>query len=421
MTRRAARVSRPAAAVSASSRRLLTVVRSRFRRLDRAELAWAARLTVAASASYIVARLAFHHGSSLLAPLTALLVVQLTPVSLLSSGLDRVLSVIAGVLVAVGFSSLTGLSWWSLTVLIALSLLVAQTLRLGPNALEVPISAMLVLGAGAARTESAASTRIAETLVGAGVGIAVNLVFPPRLAHPDAETAIRGLADGLATTLESAADDIGDRIDSGDRLPERFGFWLGEVRRLTHALPDVGGSLLRAEESRRLNLRALGTPDAGPGLRSGLEALEHSAIAVRSMFRSFEDAGLTRQDQGRAEDFREDLELVDVTRLLRELACAFRAFSVLLHAEAQRSQYLPDDELLYQGTEALAEARARLDQLLVVDRRDDLTFAELTFSVRSTVERVIRELRLNDRIRTLEQSPRVVASRRARVMRRRPL
>jgi hypothetical protein len=401
--------------------KLSALLRGRFRKLDRAELAWAARLTVAASASYIVARLAFQHGSTLLAPLTALLVVQLTPVSLLSSGLDRVLSVIAGVLVAIGFSSLTGLSWWSLTVLIALSLLVAQTLRLGPNALEVPISAMLVLGAGAAGTETAAWKRIAETLVGAGVGIAINLIFPPRLAHPDAETAIRQLANGLAATLESAAEDLDERMDSGDRLPERIAYWLGEIRALTHSLPEVGGSLLRAEESRRLNLRAIGTPDVGPGLRTGLEALEHSAIAVRSMLRSIEDAGLSREAEGRADDFRDDLRLIAASDLFRELACAFRAFAVLIHAEAQRSQSLPDDDILHEGREALAEARARLDHLLVMDRRDDLTFAELTFAVRSTVERLIRELRLEDRMRMLEQSPRVVASRRNRVMRRRPL
>jgi hypothetical protein len=384
--------------------------------LDRAELAWALRLTAAASISYIVSRLVFDHGSTLLAPLTALLVVQLTPVSLLTSGLDRVLSVVAGVVVAIGFASLTGLSWWSLTILIAMSLLLAQTLRIGPNALEVPISAMIVLGAGVAGAESAAWKRIAETLVGAGAGVAVNLVFPPRLAHTDAEYAISDLAKGLAAMLESASDDLEERIDAGDRLPERIAFWLGEARRLTHSLPDVGDSLLRAEESRRLNLRAIGTPDVGPGLRSGLEALEHSAVAVRSMLRSIEDAGLSREQQGRADDFVEDLQLIDVHALFRELAAAFGAFAVLLHAEAQRSQTLPQDDILEEGREALAEARARYDHLLMIDRRDDLTFAELTFAVRSTVERVIRELRLDDRIRSLEQSPRISPSR-ARLVR----
>jgi hypothetical protein len=394
-------------------------VRARFRVPDRAALEWSARLTAAATVSYVVARAVFEHGSTLLAPLTALLVVQLSPVSLLTSGVDRVLSVVAGVLLAVGFASLTGLSWWSLTILIALSLLVAQALRLGLNALEVPISAMLVLGAGVSAAESAAWKRMAETLVGAGIGVFMNLVLAPRLAHADAETAIRDFAGGVAALLESAADDLDERIASGDHLREQVGHWLGEMRRLTHAIPDVGGSLLRAEESRRLNLRALGTPDVGPGLRSALEALEHSAITVRGMFGSIEDAGLAREADGSAADFQEDLALIGAGQLLRELALGFRAFAVLVHAEAQRSQAVPDDPVVQEGREALAEARARQDTLLLVDRRNDTTFATLGLTVRSSVERVMRELRLEDRTRALEQSPRVVPGR-ARIIRRHP-
>jgi len=128
------------------------------------------RLTAAAVASFVVASLMFPHSEPLLAPLTALLVIQLTPVSILASGIQRVASVVAGVSVAVGFSSLVGITWWSLGTVIALSLLIGQLLRLGSNLLEVPISAMLVLGVGARTAETAAWQRIAETLVGAGVG-----------------------------------------------------------------------------------------------------------------------------------------------------------------------------------------------------------------------------------------------------------
>ncbi len=78
-----------------------------------------------------MARALFPEGDALIAPLTALLVVQLTPVSLLTSGVERVVAVVIGVGVAVGFSSLVGLSWWSLGIVIALSILIAQALRLG--------------------------------------------------------------------------------------------------------------------------------------------------------------------------------------------------------------------------------------------------------------------------------------------------
>ena len=55
---------------------------------------------------------------------------------------------------------IVGLTWWSLGVLVAVSILVGQLLRLGPHLLEVPISAMLVLAVGGA--EAAATDRISR-------------------------------------------------------------------------------------------------------------------------------------------------------------------------------------------------------------------------------------------------------------------
>jgi len=161
----------------------------RLRKRGRASIAWMVRLTAAATASYIVASRVFPNSAPLLAPLTALLVVQLTPVSILASGIERVASVVAGVSVAVGFSSVFGLHWWSLATVIAVSLLIGQLLRLGANLVEVPISAMLVLGVGANTAEAAAWQRIAETLVGAAVGVLSNLLFPPKLTSEDAAMA----------------------------------------------------------------------------------------------------------------------------------------------------------------------------------------------------------------------------------------
>src|SRR3954453_23304364 len=131
--------------------------RLRLRRPGRPAIGWTLRLTVAAVASYVVAELAFPGAAPLTAALTALLVVQLTPVSLLVSGLDRVVSVVAGVGLAVLVSSAVGLTWWSLGLIIAISLVLGQMLRLGPNLLEVPISAMLVLGAGSVGASAAPS------------------------------------------------------------------------------------------------------------------------------------------------------------------------------------------------------------------------------------------------------------------------
>ena len=132
------------------------VVRMRLR--SRAAMARAVRLTSAAVAAFVVAQVLFPDTVPILAPLTALLVVEVTLKDIVTSGVQRIASVTAGVLLAVGFSAIVGLTWWSLGALIAISILVGQLLRLGPHMLEVPISAMLVLAVGGA--EAAATDRI---------------------------------------------------------------------------------------------------------------------------------------------------------------------------------------------------------------------------------------------------------------------
>ena len=203
---------------------------ARVRRDGRAAVLWSLRVTVAATASYVVASLIFPGSQPLLAPLTAMLVVQVTPLSLLASGLDRVIAVVAGVVLAVGFAAVVPLEWWSLGLLILVSITIGQYLRLRSNLVEVAISAMLVLGVGAIGAEAAAWQRIAETLVGAAVGIFATLVFPPKVPSGDAGRAIDGLADAVSELLVRAADEL-----------ERDG--RGTPRPVARRCPRVAGRL----------------------------------------------------------------------------------------------------------------------------------------------------------------------------------
>ena len=146
-------------------------------------------------AAFVVAELVgLREPPPLIAALTALLVVQATLAGTLVNGVQRVLSVVAGVALAVLLVSVVGLTWWSLGALVAASIVVGQSLRLGPHLVEVPISAMLVLGVGhAAGAESIGSGRVVETVVGAIVGVLVNIAFPPSGQNPGREWCRRGL------------------------------------------------------------------------------------------------------------------------------------------------------------------------------------------------------------------------------------
>ncbi len=111
------------------------------------------RSTVAAVLSYVVALVLSSEPAPLTAPLTALLVVQVTLYATLTTGMRRVNAVVVGVLIAIGFSALVGLTWWSLGLIILASLVIGRFVRAGEFVPEVAISAMLVLGV----------TRVAET------------------------------------------------------------------------------------------------------------------------------------------------------------------------------------------------------------------------------------------------------------------
>ena len=378
---------------------------ARLRHPGRPALGWTLRLTLAAVASYVAAEALFPGSAPLTAPLTALLVVQLTPVSLLVSGIDRVVSVVAGVGIAVLLSSAFGLNWWTLGLLIGVSLVLGQLLRLGDNLLEVPISAMLVLGVGAAGAGAAAGDRIAQTLVGAGIGVLSNLLVPPRVNVPTAAEAIDGLAEDLAGLLDEAGDGLASDQAEGQWLADRAADWLGRARLVTYNTPNVGAALLRAEESRRLNVRALGTPDAGPGLRQGLEALEHSSVAVRSLFGNVDMVARREADDGQAID--PALRAAFGT-VLHELADGLRAFGRLVREESSpRPAVPPDTEPVRSSLEELHEARARLaDLLLAVDPRRDPAAAELVVALGQAVERLLRELDLDERGRRLPAAAR---------------
>jgi hypothetical protein len=140
----------------------------------------------------------------------------------------------------------------------------------------------------------------------------------------------------------------------------------------------------------------VGTPDVGPGLRQGLEALEHSAVAIRSMFRALVDAA---QDASWHDEETTRFVLLGLAQTFHEMAAGIDAFGQLVHDEAGPAQLLTAAHVQAhrEALDGLHEARARLNDLLVSDPVPDLL--ELNVAVLSTVKRLLRELDLAERIR----------------------
>jgi hypothetical protein len=347
----------------------------------------AGRMTGATVAAFLVAELVgLREPPPLIAALTALLVVQTTLASTLVSGIQRVLSVVAGVAIAVLFVSVVGLEWWSLGALVAASIMVGQLLRLGPNLVEVPISAMLVLGVGyAAGAESVGTGRVVETLVGAAVGVLVNVLFPPAVQTRYAGQAVEKFAEEIAGLLDSAAT----ALSAGTVTEEQAARWLDDARRLNRHAPRVDLALAHAEESRRLNLRAIGTPAAGPGLRDGLDALEHTSVSMRTLFRAVHDA--THQRIGVSEN----PEYADAVRrstaiVMREMGTVVRAFGGLLRKELVGTGE-EEQQCLSRMLDALHRERDEVQDLLL-DPRSRHGLWELNSALLTTADRMLVEL-----------------------------
>ena len=361
------------------------------------------RLTTAAVLSYLVARAVFTTPQPLTGPLTALLVVQATLYSTLTTGIRRVLSVVAGVLVAVLLSSVVGLTWWSLGGAIAAAIVIGQALRLGEHLLEVPISAMLVLSVSSA--EVAGYARVAETLVGAGVGVLVNVVLPPNLRTRSAAASVERVAQAAADVLDGVAEQLPEGVSA-----DQARGWLDDFRGLSRLVDDADRALQTAADSRRLNPRAVGTVDTMPVLRSGLDALEHSTVALRALFRSIAD-GLPRSDDGEPgsegpeppdpHGYDEQLRQAFAV-LLSDLADAVRGFGALVSAEADSEEGGAESELRT-ALDALRETRARVTELLLVDAAGDPALWQLRGSLLAAVERVLVELDVEERARRRRQ------------------
>jgi hypothetical protein len=370
----------------------------------------AGRMTGATVAAFLIAQLVgLHDPPPIIAALTALLVVQATLTSTLLNGVQRVASVVAGVALAVLVVAAIGLTWWSLAGLVAASIVVGQLLRLGPHLVEVPISAMLVLGVGSAGVASVGGGRVVETLIGAAVGMLVNLAFPPAVQTRYAGRAVYRFASEIAGLLDDAAA----ALSAGPVSAEQSARWLEDARRLNRHAPRVDRALAHAEESRRLNVRALRTPPIGPGMRQGLDALEHTSVSLRTLFRAIDDA--TRGRTGNeGHPAHADAVRRITSSLLARMGTTVREFGSLLLTEVGTGAGW-EQQRLAGALDALRSGRSLAQDLLIDDPRNDAGLRELTSTLLTTVDRMLAELDPAGRARTPEPPADPSRARRAAV------
>ncbi|GAA1416722.1 aromatic acid exporter family protein [Streptomyces thermospinosisporus] len=349
----------------------------------------ALRSATAATLSYVIALRLSPEPAPLTAPLTALLVVQVTLYSTITTGVRRVNSVVAGVLVAILFSFLVGLTWWSLGLLILASLMVGHLVRVQEFVPEVAISAMLVLGV-TTRGEYAWA-RVVETLTGAIVGLGINLLLAPPVWVEEAGESIEGLARRLRQLMLS----IGEQA-TGPTPSQVAADRLHEARRLDHDIVEVDAALRQAEDSLRLNPRVREGLLHRVVLRTGLDTLEICTVVARVLARSLTDLAKEREP----ERLFEPETGATFAALLAEIADAVVSFAVLVTTSVSTSAESAEERLASELRQAAA-TRDKLAQLLLDEVRRDPSQWELHGAVLTEVNRILDEMDIEHRTRRL--------------------
>ncbi|GAB2910304.1 aromatic acid exporter family protein [Streptomyces heilongjiangensis] len=361
------------------------------------------RSAAAASVAYAVARWFNTSPAPLTAPLTALLVVQVTLYATLTNGIRRVNSVVAGVLVAIGFSVLVGLTWWSLALLILASLAVGHLVRASEYVPEVAISAMLVLGVTS--VGATAWTRVMETLIGAVVGLAFNLLLAPPVWVEAAGESIEDLARRMRRLMIRVGEEA-----AGRPAFEVAAARLHEARELDFDIVEVDAALKQAEDSLKLNPRVREGLLHRVVLRTGLDTLEICTVVLRVLARTLTDLAREREPSPL---FSAEVGAT-LERLLAEIGDAVVSFAVLVTTDVSPSAESAEDRLAAELSTASA-TRDKLARLLLEEVRRDPSEWQLHGAVLTEVNRILDEMDIQHRSqRLLEELDRCTREQRER-------
>ena len=350
--------------------------------------------TLAAVTAYVVALPLSDNPRPVLAPLTALLVVQLTLYETVRRGLLRVVSVVLGVLFAAALSTVVPLTWWSLGLAVAVSLVIGRLFRLGDDIAEVPISAMLILAVGG--SDIAVEGRIVETVIGAVVGVVVGAAVAPPLYVRPASDAVQDVARAAAEVMRRIATEV-----RSEYSPDQADAWLAAARGLGRDILRADRVLATAETSLRYNPRAISRPHAATSLRSGLDAVERVVVSLRGVCRALADLV---KGHGEETVYGPDVRAA-LSDLLADVADAVESYGGLVGSEVGGTHSLerpsrsappcgpgPEDERLRAALAAAWADRHRLAGLLRHQDRLARDEWQLHGQLTSQIDQLLRDV-----------------------------
>ena len=246
----------------------------------RSPLLQVVKSAVATLAAWLLAGWLIGGPPPVFAAIAALLTVQPSINQSLGRGVERTVGVVAGVVVASVIGIVLGGGFGAIALSVVCALLLTWALRATPGtANQVAISAMLVLALGTASPDYAFD-RIIETVLGAVIGLVVNLAFVPPLALDPARARVATLRSDTADALDRLGDALVSSQDAAalTDLLDRARAVRGSVGAAEQAIADARDSLALNPRARRA--------------RADVDALAHDVARLFAI--STQVAGMTR-------------------------------------------------------------------------------------------------------------------------------
>ncbi|MDF3311990.1 aromatic acid exporter family protein [Rhodococcus sp. T2V] len=253
---------------------------------ERVALVQAIKATGAAVLAWVVASRVFDFSQPFLAPWSAIFIVEATVYRSVRSAAQQISAVTVAVVLTTAVAAVIPWELLTLTVAVLVGLLIGQWHRFGESGPWIGITALLLLTSGAT-AETLLVERLAETVLGAGIGLVINATIFPPVYGDTARRATHRLATELAALLTDLATVLRE-----NEPPPHADAWARQAKAAIGLVRQAERAVEWSAESRRLNLRQrvvrLGTPTEDPGwvfisLRNVWPYVEEIAQAVRTV------------------------------------------------------------------------------------------------------------------------------------------
>lgn len=255
-----------------------------FRASRRIPVLQVLKASVATIAAWLITSWVMPGPLPIFAAIAALLVVQPSVNQSFGKAIERSIGVILGVIVATALSLAFGEHAWVVLVAIVAAMLIAWGLKMTPGTSnQVVISAILVLALGAA-SPGYSLQRIVETLIGAVIGVVVNVLIVPPVAVAPARRDLALLGGELAASLDRLASAL-----ESPQSPAQVQGLLLEARLMRPMRDAADAAIAEGEESLTLNPRKSAHRTELAEMRALLEKLSPIVTQVIGMTRAFLD------------------------------------------------------------------------------------------------------------------------------------